>query len=255
MSQVLRNPILAGRRMSRGGRTLLKVEPVIDAATWKRLQDVLDSNPRRRGATSSDPALLTGVLYCSKCSGVMYRRQSVKQKRKDGTRPVHEYYRCDGTAREPSKCRNMIRRAELDAHVDWMMTGGLEGVGDLEIVERVTIHGHGHEDEISEVNRDMAELLSRYTADEVSEDDYDARMTALRAERSRLRALPSEPDRVDDRPTGVTVAEHWRTLDSEGKRRYLLATGLRIYARRDDDGNLSTGAVGPWNLLDIAGRV
>lgn len=235
VGQVLRNPSLHGRRMSGTGRTLLKVTPIIDLATWRKLQNVLDSNPRRRGAVSSEPALLTGHINCSKCQGVMHFRRKAR-KHKDGTLVEHQYYRCNGTQREPSRCRVMLRAEMLEAEIDRLMTDQLEGLSDLEIVERVMIPGTGHEDEIAQVGQDMAELLSRYTADNVGEDEYDARMNALRTERSRLRALPGEPDRVEERPTGVTVGEHWRTLDSAGKRRYLGASGIQFYARRGDDG-------------------
>ena len=46
VSQILRNPIITGCRKSRdGGRTLLKVDPIIDLPTFKLLQDKLDNHP------------------------------------------------------------------------------------------------------------------------------------------------------------------------------------------------------------------
>ena len=37
-------------------------------------------------------------------------------------------------------------------------------------------------------------------------------MKSLRAERARLKTLPAEPDRIEEVPTGQTIAEHWAAL-------------------------------------------
>ena len=64
--------------------------------------------------------------------------------------------------------------------------------------------------------------------------DFDQQLANLRAERNRLRALPSEPARVDERLTGVLVRDHWITLDDAGKRAYLLAGDTKVHASRTD---------------------
>jgi hypothetical protein len=89
VGQILRNTALIGRRTTGDGRTVLRFEGIIDTAPFNKLQAKLDSNPRRRGAVSSDPALLTRVIYCPKCKRIMHRRRSVT-KRKDGSRYVSQ---------------------------------------------------------------------------------------------------------------------------------------------------------------------
>ena len=49
--------------------------------------------------------------------------------------------------------------------------------------------------------------------------------------RARLKALPTEPTQVVERPTGETVGEVWAGLTDEAKRSYLLATGVKLRVR------------------------
>lgn len=238
--QILRNPILYGRRKAYTagkkptGRTLLKVDPVIDYGTWKRLQAHLDATKQRRGAPAEQPAMLTGVVYCARtgCERRMYHFESIGPLRKDGTRNRHHYYRCAGPSRGPSTCKNLIRMDDLDKWVsNWFDIGEF---GRLPLVERVVTPGNGHEHEIEQVGQDMQELTAQYAADDIGDDQYDRAMTKLRAERSRLRDLPAEPDQIEDTPTGQTVREHWQSLDTPGRREFLLAADLKVYAEKID---------------------
>ncbi len=232
VSQIIRNPALIGRRTDAQGRTVLRFDGIIDMATWKAVKAKLDNNPRRRGAVSSDPAMLTGVILCGICgkpsasppTGVMHRRKSVN-KRKDGSRTVNEYYRCDGTPREPSTCKNMVPLAMVDAWVDEWFTGNTPDA-DREISELITIPGHGHDDELAQNAADIADL-------DIDADDYDSRLVALRTERKRLQALPGEPDRTEEVPTGVKVRDHWLTLTAPERRDFLIKGGVLVLATRE----------------------
>jgi site-specific DNA recombinase len=222
VSRILRNPILTGRRKDASGKTILRVEPVIDAATWRQLQHKLSTNPRRR-ATASATGLLTNILLCGKCGGVMYLRSSTSTTRKSGKRYVYQYYRCHGTAREPSACKNMIPLPDIESWVADQMTGDV--IGRQELVETVVIPGHSHDDEIEQVEQDFRDL-------DMGSPDFDTRLAALRAERQRLQALPSVPDQTLTQRTGVTIADHWNALDTAGKRDYLLSSGAQVHAVR-----------------------
>jgi Recombinase len=57
VSQILRNPSLAGRRMDDRGRVVVRHESVISAEQFAHLQAILDSSPRRRGPTRNEPAM------------------------------------------------------------------------------------------------------------------------------------------------------------------------------------------------------
>jgi hypothetical protein len=91
------------------------------------------------------------------------------------------------------------------------------------MVEIVAGTVRDHSAEIDEAKREMA--------DAVLAEDF-SRLPQLQAEVERLRNLPtttvSEPE---DRETGVTVWEHWQTLDGAGKRAYLLASGTQVIVK------------------------
>ena len=92
------------------------------------------------------------------------------------------------------------------------------------VQETVITPGSGHEDEVSDVERELREL------------DFDApnfldRQAALLAERARLRALPSEPAVVEERISGWTVGEPVDDVHPGAARRaYLLAAGAKVRA-------------------------
>jgi hypothetical protein len=109
-----------------------------------------------------------------------------------------------------------VRLEDLDAHVEAYINGPF---GDHPRSELVTIPGHGHEDEIAEVEQDLREL------------DYDApdfleRQAELLAERKRLQALPMTPMRSELVLTGDTMRDYW--ADNDGKRAYLNRIKMQV---------------------------
>ena len=219
---LLRNPVLAGRRVDGKGRTILKVEPILDPDTWRRLQAALDRKAARKGVVPGDTAMLTGVAACAECGGPMFRIHCGR-KRVDGTRADYWYYRCHGTATAPSRCANMYPLEELEAKVDRFMTVTLAR---WPRYETAVIPGHGHEEEIYEIERDIREL-------DLDDPGYMAKLESLRAERARLRALPSVPATSERRKTGDTIGQHWATLETDAaKRAFLLSLGMVIRVRR-----------------------
>lgn len=215
---IMGNPALMGRRKNAKGKTELRFEPILDQATWERLQARLAENPKH-GAVSDTPALLAGIIYCASCQGIMHRKP-VYTVRKDGSKKYNVYYRCGGTPRDPSTCKNMFSLAEADESVSGWVT---EVIGRLELIERRMIPGSGHDEAIASVEADIRDL-------DLDDPDYLAKHQALLAERARLKALPAEPARVMERPTGIKVAEYWGSLDGQGKRRFLLAAQVKVTA-------------------------
>src|SRR6266516_5182506 len=124
ISHLFRNPALIGRlkskgelvRDSKGQQPLQRCEPILDDETWRKLQAKLDAMPQRKSTAPKDTSLLTGVLFCAKCGGPMYRLTSTR-KHPNGKTYVTAYYRCHGTSRKPSKCRNMAAMADVEAKV------------------------------------------------------------------------------------------------------------------------------------------
>jgi DNA invertase Pin-like site-specific DNA recombinase len=219
LSQVFRNPALIGRRVDGSGRTILKHEGIIDRETWTKLQAKLDGRAHRRGLAPSNTLMLTGVARCPKCDGPMYKAVS-STRRQDGTSNKIVYYRCHGNDRAPSKCKNMIRADKLDEFVsDFMASSG--GY----VVREVIRPGSDRADDLAELERDLREL-------DFDAPDFAQQQAALLAERARLKALPPEPARITETLTALTVGSLWSQLDSEGRRAYLLATGVQVYAHK-----------------------
>jgi len=220
LRHILANPALIGVRKHKGMSTVLKFEPILDRATWAKLQAKLDGNPRH-GAISDEPTLLTGIIFCGLCGRIMHRK-AVYTARKDGSKRYLLYYRCDGTPKDRSTCKNMIRMDLADSIVsDWVV----QVLGRAELIERIVTSGNGREDEIQDVRDSIRDL-------DPEAGDYDARLSGLRAELSRLRNLPAEPAKPAERPTGLSIKKYWASLgeDTAAKRRFLLAGKVKALA-------------------------
>jgi hypothetical protein len=172
----------------------------------------------------------------------MHRRR-VFNTRKDGSRQYNEYYRCDGTAREPSTCKNMMPMVELDATVEASFASEF---GDKPWLERVPNLGEDYSAELDEVKEALSELMSDWNSDLISDDEYDSRFRELRAERDRLASLPPKGPSVEWVDTGKTLGGHWAELDAAGRRGLLTDVGLKVLAGRDESG----AVVIEWATLD-----
>jgi Recombinase zinc beta ribbon domain len=224
------NPILVGRRTDASGKMILKVEPILDRKTWDALQD---KQSMRAKTTGTKPkAKLTGIALCALCNGPMYRLANTVKGKK------YTYYRCHGDERNPSKCRNMIRLADLDAQVDKYVSNTL---GRRPRYETITIPGHGYDDEIADVEHDLRDL-------DYDDPDFAAKQADLLAERVRLKSLPMTPTMSDKRSTGDTIGRYWQTLEGDEARRDYLMQHLGMKVRVRGRG------VEPRALIEVSAR-
>ena len=227
MTRFLHNPILRGRAVNGRGQTILRVAPIFTdaehAALVARMAEVIKPGATRR----TDTDMLLGVVFCSKCGGIMRGRRIVAT-RADGTKRVNRYYRCDGTAMNPSGCRNMVRADAIEATVDrWFTT---EDFSKADHIERTVIPGDSYQDELNANATDMAELLT--AQDKLAADVFMACLGQLRAARDEIKGRAPAPNFVAETPTGMSIRQYWATLDAGAKRRYLLDAGYWIYAAR-----------------------
>ena len=117
IGEILRNELLYGA-YHEGGKTI-NFTGVIDRDRFRELKWKLDNKPKSsRDERNNPPLMLSDVLYCAICDGIMHARRTEGWKRKDGTRTTYLYYRCDGKPRERSTCRNTIPAAEIEKLVD-----------------------------------------------------------------------------------------------------------------------------------------
>jgi hypothetical protein len=224
VGKIIRSPTYTGRRAEQDsvtkvfGRTILRCEPLVDTATWRRAGEALTNRPKRGPMNNADKALLSGVLFCAGCGGPMYRNH------KPGG-PKIPYYYCVGVypARR-STCKFGVACEALDAAVgDYMASLNLP------IMKRELVPGRDHWDEIEEIEQKISDLALQ----DLDDDDFDARMAALRAERRRLKSLKPEPDRVELVPANETYAERWARLSPADRGGWLRASNVKVHASRD----------------------
>jgi site-specific DNA recombinase len=234
VSGILHSPSLKGRRLDAQGKVELKHEGIMSSAEWNELQAALDTRPNRRGKITAETALLTGIIFCEGCGSPMYRHRGAT-KRKDGTKPAPWVaYRCNETNHAPSQCRNNVVLADIEEWLDLWFTG-FGPFAKTEIVEQVVIPGDEHVAEIAELEAEIKEL-------DFDSSDYDKRLKDLLAERARLKALPAEPGKVIEHPTGITVGNVWQGLDDQAKRNYLMSAGVKVRVLSNQDLRATPGA-------------
>jgi len=215
LARLFHNPILMGRRMDQARtRTLARVDPIIDAATFDQLQARMAEAQRGQGIKGirHDPALLTSIIRCTNGHN-MYRIYAGSGKNRSA------WYYCR------KGCKIMIPVEKADAAMRHWLHSNTRQVPDT-VTE--VIPGSTHLAEIDECKRDLAEAAAA--------EDWD-RLAGLRTEIERLRALPATPARTVEVPTGQSVWARWTGLDAAGQRQYLIDHGYRM---------TSTGRGVPW---------
>ena len=213
VSQIIHNRTYAGTRLTAAGQPVLTVEALVDAKLWMRANKRLADAPRgRRGPSKLEPAFLSGVLFCARCKAPMYRIKAWQG----------WVYRCVGAYPERKGCGNLIPLEATDHLAITMLSQASEPWTELRKIE-----GENHDVEVAEVRLTIRDLGSQ----DLPDNEYDARLAELRAERDRLTGLPNTPDRWEPIATGETVGEHFTSLDFDGRRKMLLED-VKFYAEK-----------------------
>lgn len=229
VSGALRNPVYRGVQEDDQGRPIHRCEALVDAVTWRRANEALGRRGKRGPENKLDPALLSGVLFCGNpdCHNApdspMYRHRSSKRNLN------REYYRCTGKGSQRKGCGNMIRLTTLDDIVGMLMRSHGK---DLEVKDWVVEPGTDHAAELEEIRFEIRSLASQ----DLTDEEYDTRLKELRAERDRITVLPSTPDRLVEQPTGETYRDKWVGLDARERSVWLRQRGIKVRARKDDEG-------------------
>jgi len=252
---ILRDKALLGQVVHNGesllgddGMPLLRAEPLITMDEWTQLQVAMDKLSQTHVRTDT-PSMLLQVAFCGMpgCGAPLYKWSKYNTpKLADGTRARYgpfNYYRCAksyDTARARKECQSkLIRVEELDDIVnEAVMARGWTP----HMITRV-IPGDNHDTEIAAINDAITELGSQLAREVITDAQFDEMMARLRAERARLKALPAEADRIEriPDPSGRTVGEVWQSLDPAGRRAWLIERGWKVYAHKDDDGQITVG--------------
>jgi site-specific DNA recombinase len=110
VSGILRNPVYVGRIRYDGETFSGQHEPLIDEATWQRVQDLLGARPRQgRGRPSVGLHLFRGGMLRCECGEAMVPR----------TNSAYQMYYCNGRSKLGRAFCDMphLRRAEIDQAV------------------------------------------------------------------------------------------------------------------------------------------
>jgi hypothetical protein len=93
--KILRNPVYIGLATHKGQSYPGEHEPIVDRATWDRVDEVLATNAKRRGneARARTPAPLGGLMRCTHCTSAMTPTHTRRRGR------LYRYYICLGASR------------------------------------------------------------------------------------------------------------------------------------------------------------
>jgi site-specific DNA recombinase len=211
--RILSNPAIAGR-LQTNGQTALRMEPLISLEQFQQIQNLRKSRATR--GTVQHTALLTSILVC-KDGNPMYRVSN-----RDG-----EFYYC-----APDKCARGNRVLIPLAYMDTAVNDAVMAMADMPHLVIKTMPADDHSNEIAQIKQDISELDPEATT-----YDYDAELAKRRAEIARLRELDrneAKPLKRDINPDGKTVGEIWESLDTAGRRQWLLARNGRVQVSARD---------------------
>jgi hypothetical protein len=222
------NPVYAGRQADKAGVTILRCEPLVDAATFARAGQAA-AGPKRQGPPGK--AMLSGAIFCPRCGGdsPMHRMLSGKKSGRIA------YYRCAGRGPERKGCGNNVRAAWADAAV----CSAAAGTFAAPVMVTTFVPGSDHEAELAEVALELRQLANEHAAERISDEDYQVRFTSLVAERKRLRALPTEPGRWEETPTEQTYYDLWQGLQPAERGPWLREHGFRVHAEKTPNGRVA----------------
>jgi hypothetical protein len=135
------------------------------------------------------------------------------------------FYRCSGRgANRKSTCKNMLPVDATDGQVFKAMASN----GCL-IREQQLVPGHDHAAALEDVSFRMRQL----TAQNLTDDEFLAQMMELRAEQTRLRDAPPEPDEVRTVETGRSYADERALKITDVERNdWLRKNNITVYALR-----------------------
>ena len=99
LHKVLRNPYYCGVLTYQGVRYEGRHEPLVDLATWQKVQDLLTANDLAGVRQRKKPHYLRGSVYCGACGSRLMMTQA---RNRWGT--VYPYFVCSGRTRRTTDC-------------------------------------------------------------------------------------------------------------------------------------------------------
>lgn len=233
VSSLLRQPSLRGYKVLNDeivrddvGEPILCGDVLTGDDTWHRLQAEMDTREGAPNENRSDLHPLLGVLFCGTCKGKLYQGwMSPGPNRKEAVRQ----YRCASKA-HGRECRKpaYVTAAPVDKYVTEKF---LASVGDMEVIEIIEHPGVDHTAEIAELQSTVEQLGLRIGELGGSGPAVDVLMGQLKGRSDRLekmRQMPVQPPRTEQRSTGKAYRELWKEKDAQGRLSMLRDAGVRV---------------------------
>jgi len=205
---------------------------IIDDDTWDELQEVIKDAGQggTTGRRVNASTLLLGVAHCGECGGRLHSETKHIRSGKPGRL---YYYGCQNTHYRGCTAR-LIPRGELDG----IINDAIQLVADEPVIEVKRVRSNERDRKLAEVGQAIADLNQDQFVRGIIRPNFDELVTDLRAEHDRLRAMPQESSEEKKVPTGETIGKLWERCDINGRRAFLVGTGLRLYFIRDESGTI-----------------
>lgn len=201
------------------GAPLVRSEPVLDQATFQRLQEALDRMNGKKTPYKKSEALLLRVIFCGVCGRQMYYNHGRNT----------TYYRCSSASLKTACGNKAVAVEEADQIVTENL---LDQYGDVERHRKVYDPGSDVTEQLSEVDSELSDIAGLVGTPAfrsgAARERLLARLEALSSRRDELAALEHRPAGYRYEPTGQTFAEHWDELTPEGRNMFLRTNEVRL---------------------------
>lgn len=220
--QVLKGPRVAGWRVHRGrvhvdeeGEPIRgQWKPILDEDTWERVLLVFN-DPNRRGRKTARPGarqyLLTGLVRCGRCGGLMYGNGYARHPVENEDRFS---YACANSGKVTNSHALSVSGVRLDEHVEKLVLLRLTD-------EQYEVSGPAFEGDarLATVKAKIAELMAAFEADDMPGDVVFPKVKKLSRERDELVAARKAYITATAGPslTGITPAK-WKKYTPDEKR-------------------------------------
>jgi hypothetical protein len=210
--KLIRNRVYAGRWQNEDKtRTTTESEAVISAETFDRANAAIKRQPDRKPAKHVS---MLANLKCARCEDSPMNRIGIKDRH---GRKTYYYYRCTGRGAGRKGCGNMV---PFD-YTEQIVSTVVRVLSSEPHHTRRWIEGESFLSEISNVKQDMREA--------VEAEEFD-RLPGLQQEIAGLRIKQENAVKghwqYED--SGITVGQHFASLDKAGQRDYLKTHDIRV---------------------------
>lgn len=191
INAILREPAYAGEVLWCGELRPASFEPIVERATWDRVQDLLDSRINQRRGPARTVYLFTGLITCGHC-GCGVGAHNVRSK--SGKRYI--YYRCSWSKgrcpermmpekRVDAQIRSLLEQLRFPAYVIDELR---DAIGNATATRRrETEHALGRlQAQQAKLERRLDKVLEAFLDEQLPPDLYERKSTEWRQEIERL---------------------------------------------------------------------